>query len=469
MKVLFINPVTPPELFPVKMLMGVAYLSAVLKEKGHSTSLICPHNFSEKNISDAIAKFKPELIAVSSVTDQINLAEKIIDFIHYKYNLPIVLGGDHATVASEESINIKGVLGICVGEGEYALLELVEALEQKKDYSKIKNFWFKIDGKTVKNSLRPLIQDLDKLPFPDREIFDSIIDVSDELEFMGSRGCPYQCSYCINRTLMKAYSGCGKYVRFRSVDNIIKEIKETLSRYKTAKVLFHDDTFTLNKDWLKEFSQKYPKEIGMPYIANGRVETMDEEVVKMLKDSGCVEIKIGVEVGNEKLRKEVLNRNMTNEQIINVFKLCGRYGVPTTSFNMVGLPYETEENIKETIELNKKIKPLRMGVSIFRPYPGTELYEKCKKNDWISSRKIVSYFEDVSILDLPTISAAKISYYYKIFKLAVYHPVLAVFVKFLLKVRLYNFIESFFNIIKKIAVNSLSRKQKDFLVRILRI
>lgn len=469
MKVLFINPVTPPELFPVKMSMGVAGLSAVLKEKGHATSLVCPHVFSEEKISDKINEFKPDLIAVSSVTDQIKLAEKIISFINDKHKLPIILGGNHATVAPEESININGLFGICIGEGDYALLDLVEALEQKKDYSKIENFWFRINDQIIKNPLRSLVQDLDSLPFPDRSIFDGIIDTKDELEFMGSRGCPYQCSYCINRTLMNVYKDCGKYVRFRSVDNILKEIKEALKKYKTSKILFHDDTFTLDKKWLREFTAKYPKEIGMPYVANGRVETMDEEVVKMLKDSDCAEIKIGVEVGNEKLRKKILNRHMTNEQIINVFSLCKKYGLPATSFNMVGLPYETEENIRETITLNKKIKPLRMGVSVFRPYPGTEIYELCKKKGWISGREIVSYFEDISILDMPQLSNSKITYHYKIFKLAVYHPMLVFFVKFLLKIRLYDFFWKSFKEIRKITVKLLSRKQKDFLQKILKI
>lgn len=469
MRILFVNPVTPPEIFPVQMSMGVAYLSAVLKQGGHSTALICPHSFSEKSVSDKVDSFKPDLVLVSSVTDQMGLAEKIIGFIHDKYQLPIVLGGVHATVAPEECINLKGLLGICIGEGEHAVLEFVEALEKKRDYSRIKNFWLKTGDKVVKNPLRPLIQDLDALPFPDRELFDGLINTADELEFTGSRGCPFQCSYCVNKVLMNVYHSCDRYVRFRTVDNLLAEIKQALKKYKTAKILFHDDTFTLDKEWLKEFCEKYPKEIGMPYAANGRVETMDEDVVKMLKDSGCVEIKIGVESGNEELRRKVLNRHMTNEQIINAFNLCRKHGLAATSFNMVGIPHETEENIKETICLNRKIKPLRMGVSVFRPYPGTELYELCKKNGWISSRKINSYFEDTSILNMSQLPPLRIQYYHKIFKLSVYHVYLAFFAKILIKAKLYGFIELVFKSARKIAMKLLSRKQKDFLQRIIRI
>jgi len=468
MNILFINPVTPPGIFPVQMSMGVAYISAVLKKAGHSTKLVMPYAFSEKQVSGKIDEFRPELVLVSSVTDQIGLAEKIINFVYDKYQLPIILGGTHAIVAPEESINIKGLLGICIGEGEEAALELADAMEQKKDYSKIRNLWLKTGNKTIKNPLRQLIQDLDKLPFPDREIFEEI-DTKDELEFMGSRGCPFQCSYCVNRALRNAYKGCGTYVRIRSVDNLIAEIKQALKTYKTAKILFHDDTFTLDKKWLREFCEKYPKEIGMPYAANGRVETMDEEMVRMLKESGCVEIKIGVETGNEELRTKILNRHMSNEQIINVFNLCKKHKLAATSFNMIGLPYETEKNVKETIALNKKIKPLRMGVSIFRPYPGTELYNVCKKNSWISPRKVSSYFEDVSILDMPQLPAKKIHYYHKIFKLAVYHPISALFVNVLIKTGLYPSVGWLFKSAKNIAVKVLSRKQKDFLQRVMKI
>ncbi len=143
MKLLFINPVTPPEVFKVQLSLGVAYLSAVLKKGGHETALLCSHKFNPKEISSKIDSFKPDIITISTVSDQFNLTKKIIEFIHQKYKLPIILGGTHPTVAPEESINIKGVTGLCRGEGEYALLEFADLYEKGEDYSKVKNFWFK--------------------------------------------------------------------------------------------------------------------------------------------------------------------------------------------------------------------------------------------------------------------------------------------------------------------------------------
>ncbi|MCK5282651.1 MAG: radical SAM protein [Nanoarchaeota archaeon] len=451
------------------MSFGTAYLSAVLKKEGHQTSLICPYMFNPTGVSRKIEDFKPQMVVVSSVSDQFELSKKIIGFIYDKYSLPIVIGGVHPTVDPDECMDVRGVLGVCIGEGEYALLEFVDLLEKKKDYSRVKNFWFKKENKIIKNTVRPLIQDLDSLPFPDRELFDGYADTSNEIEFMGSRGCPYQCSYCINKVLQTIYKGYGKFVRFRSVDNLLREIKEVLKKYKSPKILFHDDTFTLNKVWLREFSEKYPKEIGKPYIANGRIETLDEESIKLLKKSGCIELKIGVESGNDRVRRKILDRQMTNERIIDVFRLCKKYGILATSFNMIGIPGETEEDIKDTIELNRRIMPFRMGVSIFKPYKGTLLYTICKENGWISNRKVSSYFEARSTLNLPTISHKKIKYYYKIFKLSVYHPILVQFAKGLIFIGLYDFLVGFLSRVRRFSVKFLTRKQKDVIMKILKI
>ncbi len=464
MKILFVYPVTRPSLFKVQFSQGIGYLSAILKQAGYQIDLLCIHNYDKKEISNKIDSFKPDLIVVSSVTDQIELAKSIIGYIYEKYKLPIILGGVHPTIAPLESINIKGVFAVCIGEGEYALLELVKALEKNKPYLNIKNFWFKKENKIIKNPVRPLIEKLDSLPFPDRIIFDKTID-TDEIEFMGSRGCPYLCNYCINSCLADMYRNKGRFVRYRSVNNLLEEIEIVLKRYKTTRLVFHDDTFTINRIWLKEFCEKYPKKFKLPFVVNVRVETINREILKWLKDAGCSEIKIGVEAGNDHIRMEVLGRKITKEQIINTFKIIKEAGLNATSFNMIGIPFETEENIKETIELNREIQPYRMGVSIFRPYPGTKLYELCKNNKWISDRKIESYFEDISILDLPTISAKKIGYYHKIFPYCVWHPKLCILIKFIVRIRVYNLMIAFKNFLSKV----LSREQKDYLMKLFKM
>lgn len=475
MRILFINPITPPKITKVRISLGVAYLSAALKKAGHTTKLLCPWKFNTGEISNKIEKFKPEIVAFSTVSDQFELAKKIISFIHNKYSLPIVLGGTHPTVAPEECINVEGIRGICIGEGDEAIVEFVDLFQKKKNYLKTKNFWFKEKKAIIKNKIRPLIQNLDSLPFPDRDLFSEYISISDVIvEFMASRGCPFQCSYCVNKVL-QGYYGLAGFVRYRSVNNLLKEIKEVLTKYRQTHsgqspktITFHDDTFTLNKKWLEEFSDKYEKEIKQPYAVNGRVETINDGVILLLKKSGCVELKIGLESGNERIRREMLGRPMSNKQIINAFNLCRKYGLLTSSFNMIGIPGESEKEIKDTINLNRKIKPSVVGVSIFRPYPGTKLYNICKENGWISNRKAVSFFEGVSVLDLPTITHEKISYYYKIFQPSIYRPTAVPFIKLLIFMRLYDSLLKLRLFTKSFMVEHLSREQKDFLMKALK-
>ena len=166
----------------------------------------------------------------------------------------------------EEAIQLDGLLGICIGEGEFPILDLVTALENKSDYLNIANFWFRSGAEIVKNPVRPLINNLDDLPFPDRELFDYQQIVNDNYddgaEFMVGRGCPFLCSFCINKSLQDLYRGKGPFVRYRTVDHVVAEIRQVVATYSNiAKITFQDDILALNKKWLAEFSEKYALEM----------------------------------------------------------------------------------------------------------------------------------------------------------------------------------------------------------------
>jgi len=462
-----VYPVNPPHLFTIAFSQGIGFLSASLKKQGHKTDLLLLYELDKEKIDNLINNFEPKLIAISTVTDQLELSKKIIDYIYKKYKLPIILGGAHPTVCPKEAIRIPHILGISIGEADEALLEFITLLEKNKDYTKTKNFWFKKNNKIIRNPVRPLIQNLDKLPFPDRTIFNKYIKYDGEYNFMGSRGCPFQCTYCINAFMMKLYKGKGRYVRYRSVDNLLDEIEDVMKKNKIITVMFDDDTFILNKVWLREFSEKYPKKIGIPFVCNARAEIMDKEIAKLLKKAGCSEVKFGIESGNHFIRSKILKRNMTNKQIKDAFNLTKKYGMRVTSFNMIGLPCETEKTILDTIKLNRAVNPYRMGASIFRPYPGTESYDLCRKKGWISKRKVSSYFDDISILDQPSISKEKIKYYYKIFRISAWHPMISPFFKFIAKTKVTKD-KSIYDVVlsmKSYISSKLTRKQRDFLMK----
>ena len=426
LKILMIYVVPPFDEYKMGYSHGIGFISAVLKREGHDPRLLIVDKSSEEIFED-INSIKPNVIMISCASDQAHITNNLSKLIRDKYpKIPLILGGVHATVKPEDAIKFEGIDGICVGEAEHAILDYINAIEKNKSYLNIKNFWFKLsNGEIKKNELRPLIQDLDSLPFPDREIYDYndlLKGYYNGLEFSAGRGCPYQCSYCINHILMKKYKGKGKYVRMRSPQNLITEIKQVMKKYEGHFdiVTFQDDTFTLEKEWFKEFAELYAKEVGFQYRCNTRVDMLDEEIIKLLKKSNCIETWMGVETGDEEFREKILKKGVatTNKQIIKIFDLCKKYGVKTTAFNMIGLPGETESSIKKTIELNRKIKADNKMLTIFQPYPGTDLGEWSREHGLVTDKKVGGLYK-TTIMKQNTISKRKIEYYKSIFHPAV--------------------------------------------------
>jgi len=413
MNVLFIYPNIVES--PKDISTGLATLAAVCKKAGHNTCLIdSTFGITDKEILNKARKFNPDLIAITTATNDFEYASHIASLLKKHLKVTILAGGFHPTISPEEVICKECFDILCIGEGENAILELISSMEKGKINTKIKNLWFnsKNTGKIIKNPIRQLIQNLDKLPFPDREIFDYQKYLKwnhGTATFLSTRGCPFNCSYCINHFLMKKYSGKGTYIRFRSINHLFKEIKQVIEKYgdHIKNIEFYDDTFTLDKKRIKEFCKRYPKEIGLPFNINARVNAIDISLFKSLKKAGCIRVSIGIESGDDSIRNKVLRRGMTDKQIIDTFRAAKKAGLKTYAFNMVGIPFETKKCIEGTINLNRKCKPDYVGVSIFNAFKGTEIYDICKKRNWIKDKYSKSYFRESNIIH-PEFSPAKL-------------------------------------------------------------
>ena len=412
MKVLFIYPNVNAQ---VGFNYGLAFISAVLKKHGHSTKLL---NLNEKlyklpsdeEIVKYIRDYAPGLIGMSVVTPQYTTALRTARLIKKNFpDTPLIIGGVHPTLVPDEVMKEDCFDYACTGEGEEAVLELVTKKERGEDTSAILNIWSRTNGGIKQNSVRSFV-DLSKLPMKDYELFDLQHMINKEdgwVRLMGSRGCPFRCSYCFNHKIVDRYkddlsaTDVG-YVRRHCLEDVLGEIKYLLRTYRDIKTfIFDDDIFTFDKKFLRAFCTEYPKLTEVPFVVNGHVRAFDEERAKMLKEGGCSIIKFGLESGSERIRRDVLHRPMSNEEIVRAFEAAHKFGLHTSAFVMIGLPYETREDILATIELLSRIRPGRFRWAIFFPFPRTDAYEMSLKGGYINFEKMreLKNFTEASCLD----------------------------------------------------------------------
>jgi len=406
-----------------KFYHGLGYISSVLKRAGHETTLLYLQSEpTREGLLQQVAGLSPDVVAFSATTHQFPYVALCARWI--KAGMPDVwtmVGGAHPTLVPEQVINEPAVDVVCVGEGEYPVLDWVSALQEGKDVTHIPNLWVRQGENLVRNPLRPLLANLDEPPFADRELFGfgQILAKNDGwVDMMAGRGCPYGCSYCCNPTLRERFRGLGQYVRLRSVENVLAEIGFLASHYAIKTLNFQDDVFTLNRDWTLQFCQAYRQQFSFPFWINTRVERInDEEMVAALARAGCRGVRIGIESGNERLRAEILKRRMSNDEIRQAFALANKHGLNVYTCNMLGVPGETASMIEETIALNRELEPADLQFSVFYPYPMTELYDLCAREGYLSAgESLPSYYERKSILHLPTLTSEELEREYDRFQ-----------------------------------------------------
>lgn len=458
MRVLFINASTAgSRYFPT----GIATLMTILKEKRAEVSLFDTnflfvkdrsYNSEYINLSDKIGQtkkvendddymipidfsdliidlqkqidnFEPEVIGISALSPSYPLAVELIKSVRIPETCKVAIGGTHCKVAGEKVIQEKCFDYVFEFEAEVSIPLLYDYLEGKKQVSlEVIDgiYWKKEDGTIVHNKLEKL-PDLSNLPIINFDWFDNKYftrpydgKLKRIINYESSRGCPYKCTYCINNQIHNEKK-IRKYYRRKSVDQIINELTLLIEKYQFEMIVFVDELF-LNRplENLKEFADSYEKHIGLPFTISTRPESINEEKVKLLKKMNCASVSIGVESGSPEIRYNILNRKMTNDNIIKAFDLLNQYKIRNSSLNIIGIPEESEENIWETIKLNKRANPTTISVSILYPYEGSPIREYCLDKGYLDKSQADNLVNPIgtSILNLPKLSEKKIKYYF---------------------------------------------------------
>ncbi|NQU61195.1 MAG: B12-binding domain-containing radical SAM protein [Rhodospirillales bacterium] len=363
---------------------SIPVISASAKEAGHEVILI-EYEKDPKKAVKKLKDFKPDVLAYSVMSPDAAKFLEINSHLKEESGAYSIFGGVHPTFF-QEYINKDGVDAICVGEGDMAIRDFLNNFGSDKMLDTT-NMHFKLDdGSIKKNGITRLIDDLDTLPPPDKAL---MYEESYGLKnmpirgFFASRGCPYKCTYCFNHAFNEMYKGKGDIVRTKSVPYMIKEIQTTIARYPSKFLKFHDDVFGIKREWLEEFAEVYPKEVGLPYVALVRPNMVDEEYAKTLKKSGAHAVCIAIESGNADIRNKVMLRSMKDEQIYETFDILRKHGIKSYCLNMLGLPGESEETFKETVRINQDCKVDYADASIFQPYPGVGLTKYARDNGYL--------------------------------------------------------------------------------------
>lgn len=346
--------------------LGIEYLSSLLKTHGHDVRLAYdPGLFSQddnvfyspflaslfsrkKVLADEVRGHNPDLVAFSAYTNNFRLMLDLAREVKRRIAVPIVFGGIHPTLVPEEVIKHNFIDFLIRGEGEYPFLELVAALKNNLPVNNIESLWHKANGKIIKNDMKPALNNLDSLPLPDKDLFKEEIKYRDDYMIMATRGCLYSCSYCCESYMNKTYPG--KYFRKRGIDSIIKELSVMKEKHNFKRVMFFDSILFTDEKWLSGLLFEYKREIAVPFRCIGHVNFASYENIKSLKDAGCYCIEFGVQTFNETIRKNVLNRFETNNQIEKAFSICDKLKLRYDVDLMFGIPSISEDDYKLPLE-----------------------------------------------------------------------------------------------------------------------
>ncbi len=413
MKILLVNPsqyelyggLQAPEFPP----MGLAYIGAVLEADSHDVRIIDidADRIKENELARIIRSSKFNIVGITALTPSFNKVVSITRLVKENSDAYTVLGGIHPTIMPEDSLKPDSVDFVVKGEGEKTITELVDSLIRNRDLSRVDGLAYKENGDMIVNRDRELIPDLNSLPFPARHLFKNQNYTYPDAFFyptlpvMTSRGCPGNCTYCNTKNIFT------RRFRARSAINVVDEFEDLIERFEVKEIHIWDDNFTTLKSRVFQIRDEVRKRhlnIKFAFPNGLRVDFLNEEVLKALKDMGTYSIALGVESGNQHILDRI-NKNISLEGIRDRFKLARGFGLEIWVFFMIGMPGETKETIQDTIQFAIELDPDIAKFHILTPFPKTEAYEELSKDGLITDTNFDNYgIHTRPVHRLPTLS-----------------------------------------------------------------
>lgn len=379
--------------------IGLAYLAATVKQDGHQVAIFeadavvkpTSLDFTDElrrydlylqgvgdlshpvwtEIRALLVSYRPDVVGIGAFTPQIASALRVADLCkEYDPDCYVVMGGAHPTVSPDQTVSHASVDFVIRGEGETAFRRLVATIETgTTDYGPINGLSYQRDGRVIHNPPSEFIKDLDSVPFPARgNLMNRQSYTSEDMGVMlTSRGCPFRCTYCYHPWKGK--------VHFRSIPQVIEEIKQVKRDYGTRQFAIKDDTFTVNHQHVREFCESLLGEnLDVNWDCTTRVDRIDEDLLRLMLRAGCNVVKVGIETGSQRILEQT-HKGITLDQSRRAAALFNKLGVFWSAYFMMGLPQETEEDILQTYAFMKEIKPFYAGLGVYEAFRFTELFD----------------------------------------------------------------------------------------------
>lgn len=390
MQVLLINP--PSEDKNPILPLGLASIAAFLEHNGVDVKIIDAWALAlnYEDIVNEVKEIEADIIGITMVSPRYNQAKKTAEAARRGCpNATIVLGGPHPSALPTETLQDIPEVDICViGEGEQTMLDLVNALSDGDRLHNIKGIAFRTEDSVVVTDPRPPIKDLDSLPMPARHLFPiekykthpPYGRKNPYMTMMTSRGCPFSCAYCSKETF-------GNRLRMMSAKKVVEEIEFLVNQYGTKEIHFYDDTFTVNMKRVRGICDEIiDRKIDIIWSCTTRVNVINEELLRKMKEAGCWLISYGVESGSQEIL-DAMGKGITIEQVSEAFKMTRKQGIKILAFFMMGFLGETEEDIQKTIDFSKQLKPDFVSWDILKIFPGSKLYRLFVKEGKLGRHK----------------------------------------------------------------------------------
>ena len=362
--------------------LGLGYIAAVLLREGHNVEILDSRalKLTTDETREEIRKRKPDIVGTTAMTPGVHGSLEALRLAKEAGECVTVIGGPQMAAMPRETMSYPFVDYGIIGEGEYAFLELVNALEKGTDVSGIEGIARKKGGKVHLNGAA-IVNDLDSLPFPARELmpnhlYSSVIALHPFTTMITSRGCPFRCGFCFKQP-------SDAKVRWTSPSRVVDEMEHAIKTLKAKEIMFYDDTLTMKREHVEGICNEIlERGIDIAWESPTRVNCIDESLVRLMRKSGCIRLRYGVESGDHDTLK-LMRKDISFRQVEKAFKLTHQAGMETFAYFIIGYIRETPDSIRRTISLAKKLNPDWVMFTVATPFPKTNLFDLAVEDGFV--------------------------------------------------------------------------------------